>query len=240
MPRSAAWTNRSCAMVRPDTSTVVCARCSAVKVRGTSSNQCLLASTGRPRRLRSSISNCFSCSSIASSDIGSRLLSGLSFVVLIGLSLVLVLLGASFCEVGGGAGASPAFFDDVQSRDLLGLGALSLFFGLPLGGELFERLHFRIELVIGAADAGELRLQGLHQLEFLERQRAIELALLLRLIFELLAQQHQRVRVGLDADLDRAARLVRVDVVQRGVRLAGARDDGIDQAVRRRVVAALE
>ena len=52
--------------------------------------------------------------------------------------------------------------------------------------------------------------------------------------------QLERMHVRLDADLDRAARLVRVDVVQRQVRQRALLDDAIDDAVGRRVVAALE
>src|SRR3954464_15351180 len=83
MPRSAAWMNRSCAIVRPDTRIVVCSRCSRVNSRGTASNQCFAVSTGRPRRLRSSISNFLSSASIASRDIESRLEPPSLFVVLI-------------------------------------------------------------------------------------------------------------------------------------------------------------
>ena len=50
----------------------------------------------------------------------------------------------------------------------------------------------------------------------------------------------ERVRVGLDANLDRPARLVGVDVVQRRVGRARRADDAVDDPVGGRVVAALE
>ena len=67
-----------------------------------------------------------------------------------------------------------------------------------------------------------------------------ELALLLARVLEALLVELQRVGVRLDADLDRAARLVRVDVVERGVRRLRRLDDRVDEAVGRRVVTALE
>src|SRR5437868_14177990 len=78
--------NRSCAVVRPETRIVVCSRWSRVNSRGTASNQCFAVSTGRPRRLRSSISNFLSSASIASRDMESRFPPSLLFVVLMFVS----------------------------------------------------------------------------------------------------------------------------------------------------------
>src|ERR1044071_8348083 len=141
MPRSAAWTNRSCAIVRPDTRTVVCSRWSRVNVRGTSSNQCLAPSTGRPRRLRSSISNCFSSASIASSDIASRLLPLLSLVVVIAFlrRWELKLLP-----------------HHVEGLGALGLGSGRVVGRLPRRHPLVELHDLAVEAVVGATDPGEL------------------------------------------------------------------------------------
>src|SRR4029453_10989049 len=57
---------------------------------------------------------------------------------------------------------------------------------------------------------------------------------------ELLLESLEGVCVGLDANLDRATRLVGVDVVKRRRRRAAGIDDVVDQAVSRRVMAALE
>src|SRR5688572_21683985 len=146
MPRSAAWMKRSCAIVRPDTRIVVCSRWSRVNVRGTSSNHCLAASVGSPRRLRSSISNCFSSASIASIDIESRLLPFFSFVVLILFSWPSVVLNY---VAGGGA---------------LGFGFVGLVGSAPHGDLLGERLDLAVQLFVDAADRGELLLQRGHQL----------------------------------------------------------------------------
>src|SRR6266566_4768783 len=138
MPRRPAWMNRSCAIVRPHTRIVVCSRWSAVNVRGTSSNQCFWPSTGRPRRLRSSSSNCLSCASMASSEVGSRSAPLLSFVVLI---LVFPLaLGPHH----------------VEGRGALRLGPVCIVLCRPLGDLRLERLHFVVQLVVGPSELRQL------------------------------------------------------------------------------------
>src|SRR3954471_19622262 len=78
MPRSAPCKKRSCAIVRPEISRVVCARCPPVKVVGLSSRQCSLPAS-RPRAAICSISNFFSSASTSMSTLalaprtGSRL-----------------------------------------------------------------------------------------------------------------------------------------------------------------------
>src|SRR4051812_6928483 len=78
MPRSAPCRKRSCAIVRPEMSSVVCARCPPVKVVGLSSRQCSLPAS-RPRAAICSISNFFSSASTSMSTLalaprtGSRL-----------------------------------------------------------------------------------------------------------------------------------------------------------------------
>src|SRR5215813_8031366 len=164
MPRSADWMNRSCAIVRPDTRIVVWSRWSRVNVRGTSSNQCLAPSIGRPSRLRSSISNCFSSASIASMLSASRLLPLLSLVVLMG---------------------SPGdwlVLHYVEGRRPLGLGPVGFVGGPPCGHALVERADLAVEPVVGPADPCELALQELHHLELLLADRALELLLLDRVV----------------------------------------------------------
>src|SRR6185312_1459825 len=78
IPRSAPCRNRSCAIVRPEMSSVVCARCPPVKVVGSSSRQCSLPAS-RPRAAICSSSNFFSSASTSMSTLalaprtGSRL-----------------------------------------------------------------------------------------------------------------------------------------------------------------------
>src|SRR6478752_4635353 len=87
MPRSAPWTNRSCAIVRPEISSVVCGRWPPVKVVGLLSRQCSLPAS-RPSAAICSSSNFFSSASTSMSTLavaprtGSRLrLSVVSVVV---------------------------------------------------------------------------------------------------------------------------------------------------------------
>src|SRR5690348_11512468 len=101
MPRSAAWQNRSCAIVRPETSSVVCARCVAVNSRGSGSNHCFTCSVGRPRRARSSCSNASSCFSIASSESESRSTSPL-FLLSVEFIWVLLVLVSLLANLGKG------------------------------------------------------------------------------------------------------------------------------------------
>src|SRR5579862_2356493 len=78
MPRSAPCRNRSCAIVRPEMRSVVCARWPPVKVVGLSSRQCSLPAS-RPSAAICSISNFFSSASTSMSTLtlaprtGSRL-----------------------------------------------------------------------------------------------------------------------------------------------------------------------
>ena len=108
--------------------------------------------------------------------------------------------------------------------------------------------RFARSSAICALDAGSLWSRAascsLPQLEELEALRCrcacIELALALARVLQALLVELERVGVRLHADLDRPARLVRVDVVERRVRRLARLDDRVDEAVGRRVVAALE
>lgn len=59
-------------------------------------------------------------------------------------------------------------------------------------------------------------------------------------VFQALLVQLQAVRVGLDANLDRPARLVGVDVMQRRVRRHRGTNNRVDQSINRRVMSALK
>src|SRR5882672_10812209 len=114
---------------------VVCSRCSRVNVRGTASNHCVALSTGRPRRLRSSISNCFSSASIASMLSGSRLLPLLSLVVLIRFSPEI----------------RRSLPHHVEGLGPLGLGPVGVICRFPRRHLLVEGLDLAVEAVVGAA-----------------------------------------------------------------------------------------
>src|SRR5262249_23927567 len=103
-----------------------------------------------------------------------------------------------------------------------------------------ERGDHALEIGIAGAPVGELRPLALEELEALPVEVVLELGLLLRGVLESFLVELEAVRVGLDADLDRPARLVGVDIVERGVRRRAGRDDAVDDAVGWRVVAALE
>ncbi len=92
----------------------------------------------------------------------------------------------------------------------------------------------------GAPVLGELRLFDAQELQALFVYAALKLDFALRQVFEMLFAEPKRVRVRLDADLDRTAGLVCIDVVQRRSRDAALCDDAVDDPIGRCVVAALE
>src|SRR5450755_2290843 len=224
MPRSAPCKNRSCAIVRPEIRSVVCARWPPVRVVGLSSRQCSLPAS-RPSAAICSISNFFSSASTSMSTLalaprtGSRLRVSVSVFSMVstlsppsGLNarhnFLIVdelldahpnqagILGRHFRRV-----HRPVGLDPLRIRG-------DLLFGL--GDHLFQRrvlLLARLELL-------PLELQ---QLETLLFHAELQLVGPLAGVLEPLLVELERVGVGLDADLDRATRLVGVDVVQRRV-----------------------
>src|SRR5450631_941079 len=206
-------------MVRPEMRTVVCARWPPVKVVGLSSRQCSLPAS-RPSAAICSISNFFSSASTSMSTLalaprtGSRLRVSVSVFSMVSTvsppselnarhNFLIVdelldahpnqagILGGHCRRVHGPVGLDPLRI----RRDLL--------FGL--GDHLLQR---RILLLAGL----ELLPLELQQLETLLLHAELQLAGALARVLEPLLVQLQRVGVGLDADLDRAARLVGVDV----------------------------
>ena len=78
-----------------------------------------------------------------------------------------------------------------------------------------ELLELPLRPRIGQRRLAQLYAPGSQQLAPLLRDAALQLVALRGFVDQLFLEPLQRVRVGLDADLDRAGRLVGVDVVKR-------------------------
>ncbi len=218
MPRSADWMNRSCAIVRPLTRMVVVVALLAGELARDLVEPVLGGLDREPQALalldlRTSAARPRS----ASIDIGSRSAPRLSFVVLMVFSLVLESYWAT----------------TLRAAARLALGRLASSWAPP-GGDLLVAAAWTSASSRSSVrpTPASLVWRVFDQLELLLGHGPIELDLLVGLILELLAQEHQGVGVGLDADLDRAGRLVGVDVVERRVGLTGRRDHAVDQARR--------
>src|SRR5207247_6462103 len=94
-----------------------------------------------------------------------------------------------------------------------------------------ERGDLRLERLVALLARGELHLLQGQELETLLVEAVGELALLLGGVLEGLLVELERVRVRLDADLDRPAGLVGVDVVERGVGRRALGGGWVDDAV---------
>src|SRR5450432_342393 len=223
MPRSAPCRNRSCAIVRPEISSVVCARCPPVKVVGLSSRQCSLPAS-RPSAVICSISNFFSSASTSMSTFtlaprtGSRLRVSVWVLSMVSRWVSTVSppseLNArhNFLIVHELLDAHP---NQAGIRGRLGSrvhGAIGLD-PLRIGGDLLFGLgDHLLERRILLLTCLELLSLELEQLEALLLHAELELVGPLARVLEALFVQLQRVGVGLDADLDRPARLVGIDV----------------------------
>src|SRR5690606_25009208 len=131
-------------------------------------------------------------------------------------------------------GFAPESYDAFRQLDLHGQ------FGFVEAYLFGQLLNGSCNLGILPVHAGELLLLQLEQLEALLVDGVGQVAFFGGDVFKALLLQPERVRVSLDADLDRASWLVGVEIVQGGSGGLGGLQDGVDHAVGGRVVAALE
>ena len=204
----------------------------------------------RPRRLRSSSSNFLSSASMSSDcpasgsfvfaarGDGARLVAHRVLASLPSLSGVRRVV----CSIAGGNDFPSSVFLPSFTIALLrpraarapGVGHV----GLELRAELLDLGDRARRPARGARPSARLAARGARGACCRSRARSSRRTL--ARVLEALLVELERVGVRLDADLDRACRLVRVDVVERRVRRLALLDDRVDQAVGRRVVAALE
>src|SRR5580704_736660 len=251
MPLRAPSMRKSCAIVRPLTRMLMCAFSFFVKVRFAMSSIHCEVRASSPRRLRSSSSNLRSSASRSTTG-NDRLLFMLS-----------TFMALPSC-VGREEGLPPPekssfrrvrmnlHGDDPLSirclatqlhEALRSFGRLEVQRGhrlLVLPDALANLVHLGVDRGVPMLPAADLLGPELHQLEALPVDRVLELPSPLSRILQALLVQLERVDVRPYADLDAAARLVGVDVVERGVGGLARLDDRVDEAVRGRVVPALE